>query len=87
MIIYKDLKPKEIVKNPKGINNKEWRMSKISLCNDFDSYFDKEKFIDLISGLNLMNIPKGALENCTIPKFRGFKIVEKLVRFIHMLFQ
>ena len=51
--------------------------SKINLCKDFDKYFSKDKFIDFISGLYLMNIEKGILEKCTIPKFRSFKIVEK----------
>ena len=51
--------------------------NKINLCYDFEIYFDKAKFTDFISGLNLMSIKKGALENCTIPQFRGFKDVKK----------
>ena len=72
MIIYKDLKPKEIIKKPLAVN-----ANKINLCKDFDQYFEKAKFIDFLSGLYLMNIQKGTLEKCTIPKFRSFKIVEK----------
>ena len=51
--------------------------SKINLCKDFDKYFSKDKFVDFISGLYLMNIEKGTLEKSTIPKFKSFKIVEK----------
>ena len=76
-LIYKDLKPKELLKKPKVKNNLWGMTNKASLCNDFDNYFDKEKFIDFISGLYLMNIQKGCLEKCTIPNFRGFKIQEK----------
>lgn len=75
--IYKDLKPKELIKKPK-IKNNPWGMTnKASLCRDFDTYFDKEKFIDFISGLYLMSVQKGCLERCTIPNFRGFKVQEK----------
>ena len=78
LIIYKDLKPKEIVKEPKRLQNNIWEYhNKINLCKDFDKYFDKEKFIDFISELFLMNIQKGALERSTIPNFRGFKVIEK----------
>ena len=78
MIIYKELKPKQIVKNPKGTASNKWGISnKLSLCKDFDKYFDREKFIDYISGLYFLNIQKGGLEQCGIPNFRGFKIVEK----------
>ena len=77
IIIYKDLKPKAIVKNKKGLANALENQNKINLCYDFEIYFDKAKFTDFISGLNLMSIKKGALENCTIPQFRGFKDVKK----------
>ena len=78
MIIYKDLKPKEIMKNPTRRSGNKWGIpNKTSLCQDFEKYFDKNKFIDFVSGLYLLNIQKGALERCTIPNFRGFKIVEK----------
>ena len=77
IIIYKDLKPKAIVKNKKGLANALENQNKINLCYDFEIYFDKAKFTDFISGLNLMSIKKGALENCTIPHFRGFKDVKK----------
>ena len=75
-IIYKDLKPKAIVKNQKILSN-FGNQNKVNLCNDFENYFDKDKFVDFISGLHLMNIQKGVLENCTIPTFRGFKIIQK----------
>lgn len=76
MIIYKELQPKEIMKNPTGNPNK-WLHNKLSLCKDFNKYFDKEKFVDYISGLYLLNVHKGALEKSIIPNFRGFKVVEK----------
>ena len=76
-IIYKDLKPKVIVKNTKALANAFRNSNKFNLCNDFESYFDKDKFIDFISGLHLMNIQKGVLETSTIPSFRGFKTVQK----------
>ena len=76
LIIYKDLKPKAIVKKTKEMEN-DYVNQKVNLCNDFENYFDKEKFIDFISGLNLMNIQKGVLENSTIPHFRGFKFIQK----------
>ena len=72
MIIYKELKPKEIMKQSNTGNT-----NKINLCKAFDKYFVKDKFIDFISVLYLMNIQKGTLEKCTIPKFRAFKIAEK----------
>ena len=79
-IIYKELKPKAIMKKPNGMDYNMWEdNNKINLCKDFKKYFDKEKFIDFLSGLYLMNIKKGALEGCTIPKFRGFKIVQKKI--------
>ena len=78
MIIYKELKPKQIVQNPKGNASNKWGISKkLSLCKDFNKYFDREKFVDYISGLYLLNIQKGGLEHSTIPNFRGFKIIEK----------
>ena len=79
LIIYKDLKPKEIMKKPRGKSrmNIYEKNNKIDLCDDFNKYFDKNKFIDFISGLFLMYIKKGYLEKCTIPNFRGFKIEQK----------
>lgn len=77
MIIYKELKPKEIMKNPSRLSSNKWRIPNKSLCKDFDKYFDRNKFIDYVSGLSLINIQKGALERSTIPNFRGFKIVKK----------
>ena len=50
---------------------------KNNLCNDFKDYFNKDNFIDFISGLNLMYIQKGALERCKEPSCRGIKIIEK----------
>ena len=80
LIIYKNLKPNEIMKKPKGLDNNMWRYhNKNNLCKDFEKYFDKDKFIDFLSGLYLMNIKKGALERCTIPQFRGFKVIRKKV--------
>ena len=75
LIIYKELKPNEIMKKP-GLDM--WRyQNKINLCKDFDNYFDKDKFIDFLSGLYLMNIRKGVLERSTLPSYRNFKVIEK----------
>ena len=47
---------------------------KINLCDDFEQFFEKEKFLDFISGFYLINIEKGVLEKSTIPEFRKLKI-------------
>lgn len=73
VVIYKELKPKAILKNPKSSNIFE-NQKKISLINDFETHFNKEQFVDFISGLHLMRMQKGILESCTLPNFRGFKI-------------
>ena len=83
LIIYKDLKPKEIMKKPRGKSrmNIYEKNNKIDLCDDFNKYFDKNKFIDFISGLFLMYIKKGYLEKCTIPNFRGLQFPPKRTKY------
>ena len=78
VIVYKDLKPKQIFKKPTAdVVGKSWGWNnKINLCSDFDKYFDKNKLITFISGYK-MYIKKGSLERSIIPVIRGFKIEEK----------
>ena len=83
MIVYKgnkDNKPKQFVKRTTqniGIGKK--KNLKNNLWIDFFSLFDKNKFLDYISGLYLMNIKKGSLEKCTIPICNVIKIEEKKI--------
>ena len=53
--------------------------TKKTSCDYFDKFFEKEKFLDFLSGLYLINIYKGALERSTIPTFRKLKIDEKKI--------
>ena len=78
IIIYKDLKPKQIFKKPApdakikvGVSNR------IDLCSDFDKYFDRGNFIEYICSIFKMNIKKGCLEKTFSPIFRNLKIKEK----------
>ena len=59
------------------LNSKRQMIKKNNFCKDFKEYFNKDNFIDFISGLNLMYIQKGALERCKDPSYRGIKIIEK----------
>ena len=52
---------------------------KRNLCDDFEKYFEKEKFLEVLSELYLINIEKGVLEKSTIPQFRKLKIDEKKI--------
>ena len=82
MITYdEDLNPKQILKKPSSDirNNKLGIAKKNNLCSDFEIYFDKNKFLDFINGLYLLNIKKGSLEKSTIPYYRGFKSEEKKI--------
>ena len=71
--IYKNLKPQKTVKEKKNINVKR------NLCDFFEENFEKEKFLEFLSGLYLINIEKGALEKTTIPTVRKLKIDEKKI--------
>lgn len=71
--IYKNLKPQKTVKEKKNINIKR------NLCDFFEENFEKEKFLEFLSGLYLINIEKGALEKTTIPTVRKLKIDEKKI--------
>lgn len=81
VIVYKDLKPRKIFKKPTpDPNMKLWGfMNKVNLCSDFESYFDRNKFITFICGLFKIYIKKGSLERSNIPVVRGFKIEEKKI--------
>ena len=82
IIIYKDLKPKQIFKKLSPISEFKIKAGvpyKIDLCSDFDQYFDRGKFIEFISSIFKMNIKKGCLEKANIPIFRNLKIKEKKI--------
>ena len=81
VVVYKDLKPRKIFKKPTpDPNMKFWGFqNKVNLCSDFESYFDRNKFITFISGLFKIYIKKGSLERSNIPVVRGFKIEEKKI--------
>ena len=84
IIIYKELKPKELIKKPKMHGKSLARMSNkssINLCDDFEEYLKKIKFTNFICGLYLMNIEKGALGKIALPHLRGFKVTEKKIMF------
>lgn len=72
--IYINLKPKN--SNKKG---KKHSALKRNLCDDFEKFFEKEKFLDFLTGLYLIFIEKGVLEKSTIPEFRKLKIDEKKI--------
>jgi hypothetical protein len=72
-IKYKLLKPQNTLNEKKKTNTKK------TSCDYFDKFFEKEKFLDFLSGLYLINIYKGALERSTIPTFRKLKIDEKKI--------
>ena len=72
--IYINLKPKN--SNKKG---KKHSTIKRNLCDDFEKFFEKEKFLDFLTGLYLIFIEKGVLEKSTIPEFRKLKIDEKKI--------
>ena len=72
--IYINLKPKN--SNKKG---KKHSAIKRNLCDDFEKFFEKEKFLDFLTGLYLIFIEKGVLEKSTIPEFRKLKIDEKKI--------
>ena len=63
----------------KTLKEKKRQNTKKSSCDYFKHYFEKEKFLEFLSGLYLININKGALEKSTIPTFRKLKIDEKKV--------
>ena len=73
--LFLNLKPKY-----SGKKNKKYFSIKKNLCDFFDKYFEKEKFLDFLSESYLLNIEKGALEKSTIPEFRKLKIDEKKIR-------
>ena len=75
-ITYNGLKSRG---SKKKLSKEEKKLSIMhkNLCDDFDKYFEKEKFLELLSSYYLINIEKGSLENSTIPFFRKFKIDEK----------
>lgn len=81
MIVYhKDNKYKQYSKKATqniGIMRKKNINS--NLYYDFIGLFDKNKFMDYISGLYLMNIKKGCLEKCIIPFFKVIKMEEKKI--------
>ena len=68
-----------ILKPQKTLNEKKKQNAKKSSCDYFEQYFEKEKFLEFLSGLYLININKGALEKNTIPTFRKLKIDEKKI--------
>ena len=68
-----------ILKPQKSLNEKKKQNAKKSSCDYFEQYFEKEKFLEFLSGLYLININKGALEKNTIPTFRKLKIDEKKI--------
>ena len=78
MIIYKDLKPNKYFKKQNQNIGRKKNLN-TNLCYDFDSHFNKDKFMDYISGLYLMNIKKGSLEKCNLPISKVIKIEEKKV--------
>ena len=73
-----DLKYK-IFKQQNTLNTKKRTNTKKISSDYFDMFFEKEKFLDFVSGLYLINIYKGALERNTIPTFRKLKIDEKKI--------
>ena len=73
-----DLKYK-IFKQQNTLNTKKRTNTKKTSSDYFDMFFEKEKFLDFVSGLYLINIYKGALERNTIPTFRKLKIDEKKI--------
>ena len=48
----------------------------INFCKDFEKYFDQNKFIDFISELYMINVPRGVIEITSIPEIRYFKILD-----------
>ena len=72
--IYINLKPKN-----SGKKAKKHSALKRNLCDDFEKFFEKEKFLDFLTGLYLIYIEKGVLEKSTIPEFRKLKIDEKKI--------
>lgn len=78
IIIYKDLKPKQIFKKQTPDAKIKVGVShRIDLCSDFDKYFDRGNFIEYICSIFKMNIKKGCLEKTFSPIFRNLKIKEK----------
>ena len=64
---------KRVIKDKKNLSDKKL------LIDKFDKYFEKDKFLEFLSGLYLINIERGALERSTIPIFRNLKIDEKKI--------
>ena len=56
--IYSNLKPKKL---KMSLHHRK------HLCEDFDKFFEKEKFLENITEIYLINIEKGVLEKCIIP--------------------
>ena len=69
--IYSNLKPKKL---KMSLHHRK------HLCEDFDKFFEKEKFLENITEIYLINIEKGVLEKCIIPNFRNLKIEEKKIK-------
>ena len=69
--IYSNLKPKKL---KMSLHHRK------HLCEDFDKFFEKEKFLENITEIYLISIEKGVLEKCIIPNFRNLKIEEKKIK-------
>ena len=69
--IYSNLKPKKL---KMSLHHRK------HLCEDFDKFFEKEKFLENITEIYLISIEKGVLEKCIIPDFRNLKIEEKKIK-------
>ena len=69
--IYANLKPKKL---KMSLHHRK------HLCEDFDKFFEKEKFLENITEIYLISIEKGVLEKCIIPNFRNLKIEEKKIK-------
>ena len=66
--------------NLKPTKSKKHSNLKSNLCEYFEKYFNKERFLDFISEFYLINIEKGVLEKSVFPYFRKFKIEEKKIK-------
>ena len=63
-------------KKGKGDMTSSRQKNSINFRADFEKYFDKGKFVDFISGLYMINVPRGVIEITSIPEFRLFKVLE-----------
>ena len=80
---YNNLKIKFSDRKMSKDRKKNQSSIKRNLCEEFDKYFEKDKFFDDLHELYLIDIERGVLEKSTIPNFRNLKIEEKKIKMLN----